>query len=333
MDEGSLPVMSNENEKGPVVSIVVPLFNEEANVSLLYDQILAAMLPSAKRFEMIFVDDGSGDSTFRNISAIAAVDERVKIIRFRRNFGQTPAMAAGIEHSSGPIIITMDGDLQNDPADIPMMLEGIDDGADLVIGWRHLREDRIVTRKIPSMIANRLIAWVTGVPVKDNGCSLKAYRSDIIKRVPLYSEMHRFIPAMSSMAGARIIEVKVRHHPRRHGVSKYGLSRIYKVLLDLLTIQTVRRFAARPMYWFFLLAFPFLSVTCALSAYSAWIAIAPGYDSLVVVSGLALAFGATAGFIITCGVLAELIYATGTERPVEYWRLTARNHPTGIADV
>ncbi len=171
-------------------------------------------------------------------------------MKFRRNYGQTPAMAAGIQEARGRVLVTMDGDLQNDPADIALFLEKIDEGNDIVVGWRFNRQDKLITRKIPSRIANWLIGRITGVPIKDNGCSLKAYRAALIKKIPLYSEMHRFIPAMASIAGPRIAEIKVRHHARQFGQSKYGLSRIYKVLLDLMVIKTVASFTARPLLWF-----------------------------------------------------------------------------------
>jgi glycosyltransferase involved in cell wall biosynthesis len=179
------------------------------------------------------------------------------VIDFRGNYGQTPAMAAGIDHARGRFIVTMDGDLQNDPADIPVMLDELTDEYDMVVGWRKNRQDKLITRKVPSWIANRLIGKVTGVPIKDNGCSLKVYRASVIKQVPLYSEMHRFIPAMASIAGARVREVAVRHHARQFGQSKYGLSRVYKVLLDLLAIKTITGFAQRPLVWFGMLALPF----------------------------------------------------------------------------
>src|SRR5207342_2867721 len=178
--------------------------------------------------------------------------------KFRRNYGQTAAMAAGIEHANGEVLVTMDGDLQNDPADIELLLEQIEAGYDLVVGWRHNRQDKLITRKIPSRIANWLIGRVTGVPIRDNGCSLKAFRASLIKRIPLYSEMHRFIPAVASLAGPRIAEIRVRHHARRFGESKYGLSRIYKVLLDLMVIKTVVSFVSRPLLWFAMLSVPLL---------------------------------------------------------------------------
>ncbi|NNE35230.1 MAG: glycosyltransferase family 2 protein, partial [Rhodothermales bacterium] len=216
------------------VSVVVPLFNEEESIELLYRSITDAVADVLPDYEIIFVDDGSSDDTFELAEQLAGQNPRLKVLKFRRNYGQTPAMAAGIDHARGEIIVTMDGDLQNDPRDIPELVGKIKEGFDIVVGWRFNRQDKLITRKIPSKIANWLIGKVTGVPIKDNGCSLKAYRADTIKHVPLYNEMHRFIPAMASIAGPRIAEIKVRHHSRQFGDSKYGLSRVYKVLLDLM---------------------------------------------------------------------------------------------------
>ena len=221
----------------PELSIVVPLYNEEDSLRPLYAAITHAVAPLGISFEIVFVDDGSSDATVCIADEIARSDPRVCLVKFRRNYGQTPAMAAGIAQSSGDVIVTMDGDLQNDPADIGALLRKIDEGYDIVVGWRFDRQDKLVSRKIPSRIANKLIAKVTGVPIKDNGCSLKAYRASLIKKIPLYSEMHRFIPAMASIAGPKIAEIKVQHHARQFGQSKYGLSRIYKVLLDLMVCE------------------------------------------------------------------------------------------------
>jgi len=231
--------------ESPDVSVVVPFLNEEENIGRMYEAIVTALGHLPIDFEIIFVDDGSTDQTLEKARLLANGDSRLKVVKFRRNYGQTPAMAAGIDHARGRIIVTMDGDLQNDPRDIEMLMGKINEGFDIVVGWRYKRQDKLITRKIPSMIANRLIGKVTGVPIKDNGCSLKAYRADVIQRIPLYAEMHRFIPAMASLAGPRIAEVKVRHHAREFGASKYGLSRVYKVLMDLITIKTLAGFFSR----------------------------------------------------------------------------------------
>lgn len=238
----------------PEISVCVPVFNEEESVGPLHAAIVAALEPLGRSFEILLVDDGSSDSTVARLTDIAANDPRLVIVCFQRNFGQTAAMMAGIDHARGRYLVTMDGDLQNDPADIAMMLEKLEDGNDLVVGYRINRQDKFLSRKLPSMIANRLIGKVTGLPIRDNGCSLKVYRAEVIKKVPLYSDMHRFIPAMTTPMGARVAEVGVRHHARQFGVSKYGLSRIFKVLLDLISIKTLQRFSRRPLARFSFIA-------------------------------------------------------------------------------
>ncbi len=256
--------------QGPALSVIVPFYNEEDSIGRMHQAIVAAVEPLGVPFEMVFVDDGSRDRTAEIATEIARQDPRVVFVKFRRNYGQTPAMAAGIQEAHGRVLVTMDGDLQNDPADIALFLAKIDEGNDIVVGWRFNRQDKLITRKIPSRIANWLIGKITGVPIKDNGCSLKAYRGSLIKEIPLYSEMHRFIPAMASIAGPRIAEIKVRHHARQFGQSKYGLSRIYKVLLDLMVIKTVASFTARPLLWFSMLATPLVVLGTVAIAYSLW---------------------------------------------------------------
>src|SRR5665213_323237 len=215
----------------PKLSVIVPFYNEEDSIGPLYAAVVSAVVPLQIPFELVFVDDGSRDATALRADEIAQRDPRVRLLRFRRNYGQTAAMAAGIEYAAGEILVTMDGDLQNDPADIEHLLAKVAEGYDIVVGWRHKRQDKLVSRKIPSKIANWLIGRVTGVRITDNGCSLKAFRASLIKSIPLYSEMHRFIPAMAWIAGPRIAEIKVRHHARQFGRSKYGLSRVYNCLL------------------------------------------------------------------------------------------------------
>ena len=235
------------------LSIIVPLYHEEENVHLLHQAICEAVRPLGLRTEIVFVDDGSKDQTFERCLELPRTDPDLRIVKFRRNAGQTAAMAAGIDHARGEVLITMDGDLQNDPQDIPLFLEKIAEGYDLVVGWRHDRQDHW-SRVLPSKVANWLIGKVTGVPIKDNGCSLKAYRADLIKNIPLYNEMHRFIPAMASLAAPRIAQIKVRHHARRFGQSKYGFSRIYKVFVDLVTIRSILSFSRRPATWLGMIA-------------------------------------------------------------------------------
>lgn len=303
----------------PYLSIVVPLFNEEANVGLMHEAIVGSLENFPRSYEIIFVDDGSGDGTFEHARTIAIKDDRLKLIRFRKNFGQTPAMAAGIDYANGEIVVTMDGDLQNDPRDIPTLVAEIESGSDLAVGWRYKRQDKLITRKIPSRIANWLIGKVTGVPIRDNGCSLKAYRAELIQRVPLYSEMHRFIPAMSSITGAKIAEIKVRHHARKFGTSKYGLSRIYKVLLDLIAIKTITAFSHRALLWFSLLAMPFALISIASLVWVFWASI-DGGRSIVVASGIAVIYAGGAAFLVVCGILSELVYRTGEVRPQDFFR-------------
>lgn len=307
------------------LSVVVPLFNEELNVVRLYEAMISALSDTslAGRYELILVDDGSQDGTFENLEGLAKNDKTMKVVRFRRNFGQTAAMAAGIDFASGQVIVTMDGDLQNDPRDIEELVRCVEGGADIAVGWRFDRQDKLITRKIPSWVANWIIGKITGVPIKDNGCSLKAYKSSVIKKVPLYNEMHRFIPAVSSITGARIVECKVRHHAREFGVSKYGLSRVYKVLFDLLSIKMITAFTFRPLLWFGVLSVPFL---VAIGFAFVWLVIvwasAPS-ASLVVPGGVALLSLSAAAFLFICGVLGELISRTAKHRPATLAALTA----------
>jgi len=307
----------------PKLSIVVPFFNEEESIGALHAAIAGALEPLGERFEMVFVDDGSSDRTFETAVEIARADPRVRVVKFRRNYGQTPAMAAGIEQARGDVIVTMDGDLQNDPADIPRLLAKIEEGFDIVVGWRYERQDKLISRKIPSRAANALIARVTRVPIHDNGCSLKAYRATLIKRIPLYSEMHRFIPAVAFIAGPRIAELKVRHHARRFGRSKYGLSRVYKVLLDLLTIKTVASFTSRPLTWFGMLSLPLIVAAAALAAATVGGLAGDGKLDLPI-AGSAVIFLMSAIILMSAGAIAELVYKLGDVRELEFSGLTQR---------
>jgi glycosyltransferase involved in cell wall biosynthesis len=308
----------------PDLSVVVPLFNEQESVTALHAALVQALEPLGITFEIVLVDDGSTDDTARIAIGLAEKDPRVCVVRFRRNYGQTPAMAAGIEQARGEIIVTMDGDLQNDPADIAGMLRKLDEGYDIVVGWRHDRQDKLLSRKIPSRIANALIARVTGVPIRDNGCSLKAYRAALIKKIPLYSEMHRFIPAMASIAGPRIAEMKVRHHARRYGRSKYGLSRVYKVLLDLMVIKTVASFTARPMLWFSLLALPLFVCAAIAFGWTVFSAVVNGGSLSLPVAGTGVIFLSSAAVLLCSGVMGELIYKLGDVREHDFSHLTQR---------
>lgn len=234
-------------DEKPTLSIVVPVYNEEENVRPLFEKIQAVCEAIGETYEVLFVDDGSHDETFAVLSELSKQEPQLIVVRFQKNAGQTAAMAAGFEYAQGQRIISMDGDLQNDPTDIPKLLQKLDEGYDLVCGWRKDRQDKFLTRRVPSIVANWIIGKVTGVPIHDNGCSLKAYRASVIKQVSLYGEMHRFIPAMSTVVGARIAEIVVTHHPRRFGKSKYGLGRVWRVMLDIIAFKfIISVFAQRP---------------------------------------------------------------------------------------
>ena len=249
------------------VSLVIPLFNEQDNVRPLYQQLRSVMDNLGRPVEAVFVDDGSSDATIERLSEIVATDSRVHVVRFRRNYGQTAAMQAGFEYASGDVIVTLDGDLQNEPADIPMMLDKIDQGYDLVHGWRKHRQDTLLTRKVPSQLANRLISYVTGFPIHDLGCTLKAMRREIADELELYGEMHRFIPILAHWRGAKCVEVETRHHPRRFGTTKYGLSRTVRVVLDLITVKYMLDYYTSPMKLFGRIGFGLLGMgACAMLA-------------------------------------------------------------------
>ena len=291
------------------LSIIVPTYDEQDNVEPLYQALMATVPGLGRSFEIIFVDDGSRDQTFQRLAALASDDHRVRVIKLRRNYGQAPAMAAGIDHARGRVLVTIDADLQNDPADIGNLLAKLEEGHDLVVGWRHERQDKWLSRKLPSVLANRLIAFMTGVDVKDNGCTLKAFRADLIKQVRLYGELHRFIPAMTSTVGCQLAEVKVRHHPRRFGTSKYGLSRVYRVLLDIVTIKTLITFARRPLFCFFSIAAGALLVSAAFTLLSILFI----GDSVVVFMSIAILGGSLALFLGSAGVVTSLVSQYGGE--------------------
>jgi len=235
------------------ISVVIPIYNEEENVTLLYDELTEVMKSMACSYEILFVDDGSTDSTLSILQSMQAADQRIVVVKFRRNFGQTAAMSAGFDYSSGDVIITMDGDLQNDPRDIPRFIQKIGEGFDVVTGWRHDRKDAFLNRRLPSIIANKIISWTTGVDLHDYGCTLKAFRKEVIKNIHLYGEMHRFIPAIASGMGISFTEIKVNHRARQFGTSKYGISRTIRVVLDLITVKFLLSYATRPIQIFGLL--------------------------------------------------------------------------------
>ena len=235
----------------PELSVVIPILNEAPNLETLHQEFTRALVSTGRPYEILIVDDGSTDESFAILKRLQASDpHHLRVIRFRRNFGQTAAFAAGITSARGSIIITADGDLQNDPNDIPAMLQRLEQGADVVCGWRKDRKDTFLSRRLPSMLANRLISWTTGVRLNDYGCSLKVFRAEVIKALHLHGEMHRFLPALASGIGASIVEMPVNHRPRRFGRSKYGLSRTMRVLLDLLTVKFILSYSARPLQLF-----------------------------------------------------------------------------------
>ena len=291
----------------PALSVVVPMYNEEDSAGPLVEAVRSA-LGDAYTWELILVDDGSRDRTVERIQALVADDPRVRLVRLARNYGQTPAMQAGFDAARGDVVVTMDGDLQNDPRDIPAVLARLDEGYDLVAGYRERRQDVFLKRRLPSMIANWLIRQATGVPIRDNGCSLKAFRRPVVDQLHLYSDMHRFIPAVAAAtAGARITEMPVRHHARRFGQSKYGLSRIAKVLADLLVIIMIRSFRDRPLHLFagvalvaFLLGILSVAASAIAMAY-----FTPVKATALVFPSVALVWFATAGYLLMLGLVAE----------------------------
>src|SRR5687767_946385 len=235
---------------GPELSVFLPVLDEEENLRPMHAKIRAALDELGKSAEVIYVDDGSTDRSLEILREIAAEDDRVRVVSLRRNYGQTAAMSAGIDAARGQILIPMDADLQNDPADIKRLLDKLDEGYDVVSGWRKNRQDKMISRRIPSQIANKIISWIGGVPLHDYGCSLKAYRREVIQDVKLYGEMHRFIPIYASWAGARVAEIPVDHHARTMGKSKYGISRTIKVVFDLMTIKFMAEYHTKPIYVF-----------------------------------------------------------------------------------
>lgn len=298
----------------PELSVVAPLYNESQNVQPLVAWILEALVGYPGRFEVILVDDGSRDDTWARI-ADAAADPRVRGLRLGRNVGQTAAMMAGFDHARGRSVVSLDGDLQNDPRDIPALLAKLDEGYDLVCGWRQNRQDKFLLRKVPSWVANRIIRRLTGVPITDNGCSLKAYRRDLLDRISLYAEQHRFIPALSASVGARITEMPVRHHARRFGESKYGISRTVKVLVDLFTLKMITTFRSRPLVGFGVAALPLIataSLFCLL-----WFVAAtqfgPEKAEAVVFPGAALLSAGVAFYLVMLGLVAEVALSSERE--------------------
>jgi len=296
---------------GNMLSIVIPVYNEQDNVFPLHERLSAALQSTGEDYEVIIVNDGSSDLTEANLKSIATADPRFKIVNFRRNFGQTAAMMAGIDFASGDIIVGLDGDLQNDPADIPKLLDKLAEGYDVVSGWRIDRKDAALKRTLPSRMANWLISKISGIHLHDYGCSLKAYKTDVVKGVKLYGEMHRFIPIYASWQGGKVTEIAVNHHPRIHGSSKYGLERVIKVLLDLMVVKFLASYANKPIYVFG--GFGLLSVAFALVA-GLWALYLKLFEHMAFISTplpllVVLAF-ITGVISILMGLIAEIIMRT-----------------------
>jgi len=292
----------------PYLSIVIPVFNEAANVAELHQQLTASLEPLGRPYEILIVDDGSTDGTLPRLVEIEGHDRRVRVLRLRRNFGQTAAFSAGFDHARGEIVVTSDGDLQNDPADIPRLVARLEEGGfDLVCGWRHDRQDPI-SKKVPSWFANRLISWATGVHLRDYGCSLKAIRSEVVRNLRLYGEMHRFIPAVASWMGVSVTEIPVNHRPRTRGHSKYGLGRTVRVLLDLFTVKFLGAYGTRPAHLFGGWGLVFGGAGLGVLAYLTWLKLfadeAIGGRPLLTLGALLFMFGM---MLINVGLLAEML--------------------------
>jgi glycosyltransferase involved in cell wall biosynthesis len=293
------------------LSVVIPVRNEAASLEELYRELTRTLDQWGRSYEMILVDDGSTDESFATLSRLQAKDSRLRVIRFRRNFGQTAAFSAGFAHARGALIVTSDGDLQNDPKDIPALVAKLESGYDIVCGWRKQRKDAWLSRLVPSMIANRLISWATGVRLHDYGCSLKVFRAEVVKPLRLYGEMHRFIPAIASEQGVAIAEIVVNHQPRKHGRSHYGISRSIRVVLDLLTVKFLLSYSTRPVQIFGLIGLVMGAIGVAITAYLAYVKYfqfqAIGNRPLLTFGVLFIMAGVQ---LVTVGLLAELMSRT-----------------------
>ena len=311
------------------ISVVIPLYNEEESIPLLHEKLTSALESYGAPYEIIIVDDGSTDNSFNLLAAQAAQDPHMKVIRLRRNFGQTAAFSAGFDQATGDVIITLDADLQNDPKDIPLLMAKIDEGYDIVSGWRKNRQDRYLDRKLPSMIANRMISNVTDVKLHDYGCSLKAYRRDVLKHVRLYGELHRFIPALASQVGGTVTEVPVDHHARQFGASKYGIGRTVRVVLDLITVWFLGSYATRPIQVFGGMGLISAGIGILLGLYLTFVKFAFHQDigsrPLLLLAVLLVVIGVQ---LITMGLLGEMItrtYYESQDKPIYYVREVVEN--------
>ncbi len=294
---------------------MIPVWNEEGNVDLLYRRCLPVLERTGRSWEMLYIDDGSTDNTFPILKKLHEEDPRVRVIRMRRNFGQTAALGAGFDLVRGRYVITIDGDLQNDPEDIPAILEKMDEGYHVVSGWRQNRKENIIKRRIPSIVANRMISWLSGVRLHDYGCTLKGYERRVVRQLHPYAEMHRFLPALASLSGARYTEVPVRDHPRHSGTSKYGLSRVGKVFIDMITLRMILQFSTKPRYWFGAISFPFgLTglILGVITVYHYWFD--PASPSMVVLPGATFLSFYLWFYLFSLGWIAELVSSSGTFR-------------------
>ena len=294
----------------PDISVVIPIYNEASNLEPLYRELTETLERWGRPYELLVVDDGSTDESFAVLSKLHQADPRLRVIQFRRNFGQTAAFAAGFAAARGALIVTSDGDLQNDPRDIPAMVARISEGYDIVCGWRKKRKDAFLNRRLPSMIANRVISWATGVRLNDYGCSLKVFRAEVVKPLRLYGEMHRFLPALASEMGVRIAELPVNHRPRVHGKSKYGISRTFRVILDLITVKFLLSYSTRPLQMFGSVGGVMGAIGGVLLASLAFLKLrgTPGWSlnehQPLVLLGILLLF--TCVQLVTLGLLAEM---------------------------
>jgi glycosyltransferase involved in cell wall biosynthesis len=304
----------------PEISVVIPLRNESPNVDELHRELTTVLQAFGRPFEILAIDDGSTDDTFARLAALQRTDHRLRVIRFRRNFGQTAAFAAGFAYARGRYIVTSDGDLQNDPHDIPGMIEILERGSDIVAGWRQDRKDPFLSRRLPSMIANAIISRSTGVKLHDYGCSLKVFRAEVVKPLKLYGEMHRFLPAIASEMGVTIVEKVVNHRPRRHGSSKYGISRTVRVVLDLLTVKFLISYSTRPLHIFGLLGMTMGSLGAAVCAWLAWVKFVQheGISNRPLLL-FGILFILTGVQLVTTGLVAEMLsrtYHESQDKPI-----------------
>ena len=294
-----------------MISVIIPVFNEEKNILPLYEKLTSVLEHIDKNYEVIFIDDGSSDDTLNILKPICKKDPRIKFISFSRNYGQTSALSAGIDFSKGKIIIPMDGDLQNDPEDIPSLLQRIEEGYDVVSGWRKDRKDPFLNRRLPSIIANKIISLIGGVHLHDYGCTLKAYRKDILKNVRLYGEMHRFIPIYAKWVGARVSEIPVRHFPRKFGSSKYGVNRVFKVILDLMVIKFLLSYSQKPIYVFGGMGFLMILGSILSGGYAVYLKLFRGVAFILTPMPILCIFLMVLGFLsILMGFLAEVLIRT-----------------------